>query len=32
VTYSWQVVYSGDNNNTGATSLCGVEQFTIKTS
>jgi hypothetical protein len=28
-TWRWQVVYSGDNNNNGTTSSCGVEQFTI---
>jgi hypothetical protein len=28
-TWRWQVVYSGDSNNTGATSTCGVENFTI---
>jgi hypothetical protein len=28
-TWRWKVVYSGDTNNTGATSACGVENFTI---
>jgi hypothetical protein len=28
-TYKWQIVYSGDSNNTGFTSACGVESFTI---
>jgi hypothetical protein len=28
-TWRWLVVYSGDNNNVGATLACGVEQFTI---
>jgi hypothetical protein len=27
--WRWQVTYSGDNNNVGATSSCGVENFTI---
>jgi hypothetical protein len=27
--YRWQVVYSGDANHEGATSACGVEQFTV---
>ena len=27
--WRWQVVYSGDNNNVGTTSACGVENFTI---
>jgi hypothetical protein len=27
--WRWQVVYSDDANNQGATSACGVEQFTI---
>ncbi len=29
-TWRWQVVYSGDKNNLGTTSACGVEQFTIQ--
>jgi hypothetical protein len=28
-TWRWQVIYSGDANNVGSTSACGVEQFTI---
>ncbi len=28
-TWRWMVVYSGDSNNTGSTSACGSEQFTI---
>ena len=28
-TWRWQVVYSGDGNNVGTTSACGVENFTI---
>ncbi len=28
-TWRWLVVYSGDNNNVGSTSACGVESFTI---
>jgi hypothetical protein len=28
-TWRWQVIYSGDANNQGSTSACGVEQFTI---
>ncbi len=28
-TWRWQVTYSGDANNTGTTSACGVERFTI---
>ncbi|HEV2235574.1 MAG TPA: hypothetical protein VGR57_02840 [Ktedonobacterales bacterium] len=28
-TWRWQVIYSGDSNNVGSTSACGVEQFTI---
>jgi hypothetical protein len=28
-TWRWRVVYSGDANNAGSTSACGVEQFTI---
>jgi len=28
-TWRWQVNYSGDANNNGATSVCGVENFTI---
>jgi hypothetical protein len=28
-TWRWQVVYTGDSNNAGASSACGVEQFTI---
>ena len=31
-TWRWQVVYSGDSNNVGTTSACGVESFTIKNS
>ena len=27
--YAWLVVYSGDATHTGATSACGVEQFTL---
>ena len=29
-TWRWKVVYSGDANNNGSTSDCGVESFTIK--
>jgi hypothetical protein len=28
-TWRWQVTYSGDANNEGSTSACGVERFTI---
>ena len=28
-TWRWKVSYSGDANNTGSTSACGVENFTI---
>jgi hypothetical protein len=28
-TWRWKVVYSGDSNNVGTTSACGVENFTI---
>jgi hypothetical protein len=28
-TWRWLVVYSGDTNNTGSTSACGVENFVI---
>jgi hypothetical protein len=28
-TWRWQVSYTGDSNNEGATSACGVEHFTI---
>jgi hypothetical protein len=28
-TWRWMVGYSGDGNNVGSTSACGVEQFTI---
>jgi len=28
-TWRWQVVYSGDFNNVGTTSACGVESFTL---
>ena len=28
-TWRWQVTYSGDTNNAGSTSKCGVENFTI---
>src|SRR5262249_34172787 len=28
-TWRWQVTYSGDANNVGTTSACGVENFTI---
>ncbi len=28
-TWRWQVSYAGDANNTGFTSACGVEQFTL---
>jgi hypothetical protein len=28
-TWRWQVVYSGDSNNNGTTSACGVENFTL---
>ena len=31
-TWRWQVDYSGDNNNKGTSSACGVESFTIKNS
>jgi hypothetical protein len=31
-TWRWQVSYSGDANNTGSTSACGVERFTIANS
>jgi len=31
-TWRWQVVYTGDSNNTPATSACGVERFTIANS
>jgi hypothetical protein len=31
-TRRWQVDYSGDNNNKGTSSACGVESFTIKNS
>src|SRR5439155_1214583 len=31
-TFYWQAVYSGDTNNAGTTSACGVEQFTIANS
>jgi hypothetical protein len=31
-TWRWQVTYSGDSNNTGTSSSCGVESFTIKNS
>jgi hypothetical protein len=31
-TWRWQVSYTGDNNNQGATSACGVERFTITNS
>jgi hypothetical protein len=31
-TWRWQVVYSGDANNVGSTSACGVERFTIANS
>lgn len=27
--WRWMVTYTGDNNNTGTTSACGVENFTI---
>src|SRR5260370_1226587 len=27
--WRWQVIYSGDDNNAGQTSACGVENFTI---
>jgi hypothetical protein len=27
--WRWQIVYSGDANNVGSTSACGVENFTI---
>ena len=30
--WRWLVVYSGDSNNTGTTSACGVENFTITNS
>jgi hypothetical protein len=29
-TWRWQVTYTGDANNEGSTSTCGVEQFTIQ--
>lgn len=28
-TWRWQVTYSGDTNNVGTTSACGVEQFSL---
>jgi hypothetical protein len=28
-TWRWQVTYSGDANNDGSTSACGVERFMI---
>lgn len=28
-TWRWQVTYSGDTNNVGSTSACGVEQFSL---
>jgi hypothetical protein len=31
-TWRWQVTYSGDANNNGKTSACGVERFTIANS
>jgi hypothetical protein len=31
-TWRWQVTYSGDANNQGSTSACGVERFTIANS
>jgi hypothetical protein len=31
-TWRWQVTYSGDANNQGSTSQCGVEHFTIDNS
>jgi hypothetical protein len=31
-TWRWEVVYSGDANNVGSTSACGVERFTIANS
>jgi len=31
-TWRWQVAYSGDANNEGSTSACGVERFTIANS
>jgi hypothetical protein len=31
-TWRWQVVYSGDANNVGSTSACGIERFTIANS
>jgi hypothetical protein len=31
-TWRWQVIYSGDANNVGSTSACGVERFTIANS
>jgi hypothetical protein len=31
-TWRWQVTYSGDANNDGTTSACGVERFTITNS
>lgn len=31
-TWRWQVVYTGDSNNEGTTSACGVERFTIANS
>ena len=31
-TYNWQVIYSGDANNNGTSSACGVEHFTITNS
>jgi hypothetical protein len=30
--FYWQAVYSGDANNQGSTSACGVERFTIANS
>jgi hypothetical protein len=31
-TWRWQVTYNGDANNTGSSSACGVERFTIANS
>jgi hypothetical protein len=31
-TWRWQSSYSGDANNEGASSACGVERFTITNS
>jgi len=31
-TWRWQVTYSGDANNVGSTSACGVESFTLSNS